>query len=51
MWDTLGALATGWQAGLILRSGNAPLPVGPQPTYIGTDLNEIADQLIARSGD
>jgi 2-haloacid dehalogenase len=51
VWDTLGALATGWQAGLILRSGNAPLPVGPQPTYIGTDLNEIADQLIARPGD
>ena len=48
VWDTIGALAAGWQAGLILRSGNAPLPVGPQPTYIGTDLDEIADQLIAR---
>jgi 2-haloacid dehalogenase len=48
VWDTLGALAAGWQAGLILRSGNAPLPVGPQPTYTGIDLNEIADQLIAR---
>jgi 2-haloacid dehalogenase len=48
VWDTLGALAAGWQAGLILRPGNAPLPVGPQPTYTGIDLNEIADQLIAR---
>src|SRR3984957_8293341 len=48
VWDTLGALATGWQGGLILRSGNAPLPVGPQPTYVGADLDEIADQLIAR---
>jgi 2-haloacid dehalogenase len=48
VWDTLGALAAGWRAGLILRSGNAPLPVGPQPTYIGADLDEIADQLIAR---
>jgi 2-haloacid dehalogenase len=48
VWDTLGALAAGWQAGLILRSGNAPLPVGPQPTYTGIDLNEVADQLIAR---
>jgi 2-haloacid dehalogenase len=47
VWDTIGALAAGWQAGLILRSGNAPLPVGPQPTYAGIDLNEIADQLIA----
>ena len=48
VWDTIGALAAGWQAGLILRSGNAPLPVGPQPTYTGIDLDEIADQLIAR---
>ena len=47
-WDTLGALAAGWQAGLILREGNAPLDVGPQPNYIGADLDAIADQLIAR---
>ena len=25
VWDTIGALAAGWQAGLILREGNAPL--------------------------
>jgi 2-haloacid dehalogenase len=37
-----------WQAGLILRPGNAPLSVGPQPGYIGQDLDAIADQLIAR---
>jgi 2-haloacid dehalogenase len=48
VWDTLGALAAGWQAGLILREGNAPLEVGPQPDYIGDDLDAIADQLIAR---
>ncbi len=47
-WDTLGAVAAGWQAGLILREGNAPLDVGPQPNYIGDDLVAIADQLIAR---
>jgi 2-haloacid dehalogenase len=47
-WDTLGALAAGWQAGLILREGNAPLDVGPQPNYIGDDLDAIADQLIER---
>ena len=39
VWDTLGALAAGWQAGLILREGNAPLDVGPQPNYIGDDLD------------
>ncbi len=46
VWDTIGAQSAGWQAGLILRQGNAPLDVGPQPDYIGQDLNAIADQLI-----
>jgi hypothetical protein len=35
-----------WQAGLILRQGNAPLGVGPQPDDIGSNLDEIAGQLI-----
>ena len=48
VWDTLGAVAAGWQAALILREGNAPLEVGPQPNYIGADLDVIADQLIER---
>jgi 2-haloacid dehalogenase len=48
VWDTIGAQAAGWQAALILREGNAPLPVGPQPDFIGADLDAVADQLIAR---
>ena len=48
VWDTIGAGAAGWETGLILRKGNAPLDVGPQPDYIGEDLDAIADQLIAR---
>jgi 2-haloacid dehalogenase len=48
VWDTIGALAAGWQAGLILREGNAPLDVGPQPQYIGNDLDAIAEQLVER---
>jgi 2-haloacid dehalogenase len=52
VWDTLGARAAGWQAALILRQGNAPLDVGPQPNHIGDDLDAIADQLIERhAGD
>jgi 2-haloacid dehalogenase len=47
-WDTIGALAAGWQAGLILRDGNAPLDVGPQPDYIGENLDVVADQLIKK---
>jgi hypothetical protein len=48
VWDTIGAGAAGWQSALILREGNAPLDVGPQPDYTGIDLDAIADQLIAR---
>jgi hypothetical protein len=46
--DTIGAVAAGCQAALILREGNAPLDVGPQPDYIGKDLDVIADQLNAK---
>jgi 2-haloacid dehalogenase len=47
-WDTLGAVAAGWEAALIKRVGNDVLGVGPQPQMVGNDLNGIADQLIAR---
>jgi 2-haloacid dehalogenase len=47
-WDTLGAVAAGWQAALIRRAGNDLLEVGPQPQFVGDDLNDVADQLIAR---
>jgi 2-haloacid dehalogenase len=47
-WDTLGAVAAGWQAALIKRAGNDVLSVGPQPNYVGADLDDVADQLIAR---
>ena len=46
-WDTLGAVAAGWEAALIKRVGNAVLGVGPQPQIVGDDLNDVADQLIA----
>ena len=47
-WDTLGAVAAGWEAALIKRVGNDLLGVGPQPQIVGNDLNDVADQLIAR---
>ena len=50
VWDTIGAQSAGWQAGLILREGNAPLGVGPQPDYIGNDLDTVAGQLIGKYG-
>jgi 2-haloacid dehalogenase len=47
-WDTLGAVAAGWEAALIKRVGNDLLGVGPQPQIVGHDLDEVANQLIAR---
>jgi 2-haloacid dehalogenase len=47
-WDTLGAVAAGWDAALVKRVGNDVLGVGPQPQFVGDDLNDVADQLIAR---
>lgn len=47
-WDTLGAVAAGWEAALIKRVGNDVLGVGPQPQIVGNDLNDVADQLIVR---
>ena len=47
-WDTLGAVAAGWEAALIKRVGNDVLGVGPQPQIVGKDLNDVADQHIAR---
>src|ERR1700756_4497964 len=46
--DTLGAVAAGWEGALIKRVGNDVLGVGPQPHVVGDDLNDVADQLIAR---
>jgi 2-haloacid dehalogenase len=46
-WDTLGAVAAGWEAALIKRVGNDVLGVGPQPQIVGGDLNDVADRLIA----
>jgi 2-haloacid dehalogenase len=47
-WDTLGAGAAGWQTALIRRVGNDVLGVGPQPQIVGDDLDDVAQQLIAR---
>ena len=47
-WDTLGAVAAGWEAALIKRAGNDVLGVGPQPHIVGRDLDDVADRLIAR---
>ena len=47
-WDTIGAVAAGWHAALIKRRGNDLLGVGPQPELTGTDLSDVANQLVER---
>jgi 2-haloacid dehalogenase len=47
-WDTLGAVAAGWEAALVKRVGNNVLGVGPQPQIVGDDMNDVADHLITR---
>jgi 2-haloacid dehalogenase len=47
-WDTLGAVAAGWEGALIKRVGNDVLGVGPQPHIVGNNLDDVANQLIAR---
>ena len=47
-WDTLGAVAAGWEAALIKRPGNDVLGVGPQPHIVGDTLDDVANQLIER---
>jgi 2-haloacid dehalogenase len=46
-WDTEGAQGAGWEAALIKRPWNDVLTVGPQPKFVGKDLKDVADQLIA----
>ncbi len=48
LWDTLGAQATGMQGAFIERPGNAVLvaPEVPQPTFVASDLMQLADQLV-----
>jgi 2-haloacid dehalogenase len=48
-WDTLGAQAIGCSAGLVMRTGNAPLPIGglPQPQVVAPDLELLARRMIA----
>jgi 2-haloacid dehalogenase len=48
-WDTIGAQAAGWEAGLIKRVNNDVLDTAAQPQYVGKDLNVVADQIIARN--
>jgi 2-haloacid dehalogenase len=48
VWDTIGAQSAGLAAGLVVRSGNSPLPVPglPQPNVVAPDLPALAAAMI-----
>lgn len=48
VWDTIGAQCAGLAAGLLLRSGNAPLliPGLPQPSVVAPTLPALATKMI-----
>ena len=48
VWDTIGGQAAGMAGALVMRPGNAPLPVPglPQPNAVGADLTALAREMI-----
>ncbi len=46
-WDVVGALRAGCAAAFIARPGKVLYPLGPTPDVIGTDLADVARQIIA----
>jgi 2-haloacid dehalogenase len=46
-WDISGALSAGAQAAFVARPGVVLSPLGPRPNFVGADLAEIADALLA----
>lgn len=49
-WDILGASAAGWKTVLVLRTGNAELEVGGQPTITSENLHDLAERLLQDYG-
>jgi 2-haloacid dehalogenase len=46
-WDVAGAAAAGLRAAFVAREGRVPLAAVDAPAVTGTDLADVADQLIA----
>lgn len=47
-WDIAGALKAGCSAAFLARPGVVLDPLAARPAFVGADLQEIADQLLAR---
>ncbi|NUO62675.1 MAG: haloacid dehalogenase type II [Gemmatimonadaceae bacterium] len=49
-WDIAGALAAGCRAAFIERPGKVMNPEGPQPELSARDVQDLAEQLVAKHG-
>jgi 2-haloacid dehalogenase len=49
-WDVTGALAAGCSAAFVARPGQPLSPLDPQPDIVGSDLEEVAAQILTRAG-
>ena len=47
-WDVLGAMRAGCAAAFVARPGKALFPSGDAPDIVGTNVRDVADQIIAR---
>ncbi len=47
-WDVAGALRAGCAAAFVARPGQVLDPLAPRPDIIGADLDEVADNILAR---
>ncbi len=47
-WDVLGAMRAGCAAAFVARPGKALYPLGDQPDIVGTDLRDVANQIVSR---
>ena len=45
-WDTAGALNAGCAAAFVARPGMVLDPLVPPPDIVGSDLDEVADQIL-----
>jgi 2-haloacid dehalogenase len=46
-WDVAGALAAGCRAAFVARPGMPRNPIDGEPDFVGADLGEIADRILA----
>lgn len=46
-WDVAGAMQAGCRTAFVARPGRVLFPLYAKPTYVGRNLNEVADQLMS----